>query len=302
MVRHPATTDIEQDLAQTLGQDLCLESWQVVSGGSIHQAYHVMSQDKQQFFIKINQANKAHTLTAEAQGLTALQHALDNDNPLRIPQVITQNSNTTHAWLILEYIPFGRSDNTVQSKLGQGLAMLHQHTAPQFGFDADNVIGASLQTNTWTDDWLSFWAEQRLGTQFKLAAQHGFYSSIQDEAKQLLAHLPTLLKGHKPKPALLHGDLWGGNAAADNQGNPIIFDPAVYNGDRMCDIAMTKLFGGFSAEFYAAYNDVYPLTEHEKQLQNLYNLYHILNHANLFGGGYISQSQSMMQQLVHRVL
>jgi len=301
MTRHPATADIEQNLAQTLGQRLTLDTWQAVSGGSIHQAYHVISQDKQHFFIKINQASKMHTLTAEAQGLIALHQALNADSPLRIPKVIGQGSNTTHVWLILEYIPFGRSDAASQTKLGQGLALLHQHTAPQFGFDSDNVIGASLQTNTWTDDWLTFWAEQRLGTQFQLAKQHGFYDSFASETENLLDALPKLLQNHQPSPSLLHGDLWGGNAAADANGKPMIFDPAVYYGDRECDLAMTELFGGFSTDFYAAYDDVYPLSDGYAQRKMLYNLYHILNHANLFGSAYIMQSKSMMQQLVQRI-
>ncbi len=299
MAKHPAATDIEQDLTQTLGRYTRLESWQMVSGGSIHQSYHVQSSTGQHFFIKTNHCSKAHTFTAEAQGLTILRHALDKDNPLRTPQVISQNTNATHAWLILEYIPFRRGDAASQTKLGEGLALLHQHTAPQFGLDSDNVIGASPQTNAWTDDWQTFWQEQRLGTQFELAKQHGFYDSFAKEAEQLFMRLPTLFKEHQPKPSLLHGDLWGGNAAADNQGNPIIFDPAVYYGDRECDLAMTELFGGFSADFYAAYNHVYPLSDSYAQRKILYNLYHILNHANLFGGTYIIQSKSMMQQLLH---
>ncbi len=301
MPRFPASTDICQSLADVLGQDIELDTWQPVSGGSIHQAWHVTSNNNQHFFIKTNHHSKLHTLEAEALGLEALGKHISADNPLRIPAVYTCGSNDEYSWLILEYIAFGRSSSKSQAALGTGLAMLHQQTAKQFGFAADNVIGESLQTNTWTNDWIDFWKQQRLGTQFKLAKQHGFYPNIEAEAEQLLQLIPALLQGHQPSPSLLHGDLWGGNAACDTDGNPIIFDPAVYYGDRECDLAMSTLFGGFSAEFYAAYNHVYPLDSGYEQRKNLYNLYHILNHANLFGGGYIGQSQSMMQQLIRQV-
>jgi len=260
--------------------------------------WHVISHDEQHFFIKTNQANKQHTLEAEAQGLAELGKHITAENPLRIPTVYASGANATHSWLILEYIHFARSSPASQAALGEGLALLHQQTASQFGFISDNVIGESLQTNAWTEDWLSFWSEQRLGTQFKLAKQHGFYEQIQDQAEQLLTILPLLLKDHQPTPSLLHGDLWGGNAACDDAGKPIIFDPAVYYGDRECDLAMTALFGGFSADFYAAYNHVYPTDSGYEQRKTLYNLYHILNHANLFGSGYIMQSKNMMMQLI----
>jgi len=301
MPRFPASTEISTSLADVLGQDIQLDAWQSMSGGSIHQAWHVRSRCGQHFFIKTNQANKYHTLETEYLGLQTLSDHISQENPLRTPKVYTLGRNKQYSWLILEYIDFGQQTPASQATLGQGLALLHQQTAPQFGFKANNVIGESLQTNVWTKDWLSFWAEQRLGTQFKLAAQHGFYNSIQHEAEQLLNLLPQLLQEHQPTPSLLHGDLWAGNAACDDAGNPIIFDPAVYYGDRECDLAMTALFGGFSTDFYAAYNHVYPLDSGYQQRKNLYNLYHILNHANLFAGGYIGQSQSMMQQLIRQV-
>ena len=300
MPRFPATADIEPSLSQALGQATQLQAWQAVSGGSIHQAWHVTSDNDQHFFIKTNQHNKLHTLEAEALGLEALGKHISANNPLRIPAVYTCGNNDEYSWLVLEHIAFGRSSSKSQEALGAGLAMLHQQTSEQFGFAADNVIGESLQTNAWTNNWIDFWREQRLGTQFKLAKQHGFYPHIEAEAEQLLELIPALLQGHQPSPSLLHGDLWGGNAACDTDGNPVIFDPAVYYGDRECDLAMTTLFGGFSPEFYAAYNHVYPLEHGYQQRQKLYNLYHILNHANLFGSAYIMQSKSMMQQLIRQ--
>lgn len=301
MPKHPASTNIEHHLASYLAQDIQFQAWQPVSGGAIHQAWHVQSRCGQHFFIKTNQSKKYHTFQAEAHGLTTLTQHLDQENPLRIPKVFTHGKDTQYSWLILEYIPFSQNTPTSQAALGKGLAILHQHHNQQFGLDTNNVIGESVQCNVWADDWQSFWAKHRLGYQFKLAAQHGFYNSIQDEAEQLLDVLPQRLDNHHPAPSLLHGDLWNGNAACDTQGNPIMFDPAVYYGDRECDVAMTELFGGFSADFYAAYNDVYPLDDGYQQRKSLYNLYHILNHANLFAGGYIVQSKHMMQQLIRQV-
>jgi len=301
MPRFPASTEISASLADVLKQDIQLDTWQSVSGGSIHQAWHVSSQCGQHFFVKTNQSNKYHTLEAESLGLQTLNNHINQENPLRVPKVFTLGSNEEYSWLILEYIDFGQNTPASQTALGQGLALLHQHTAPHFGFESNNVIGENLQTNTWSINWGDFWANQRLNTQFELAKQHSFYNSIQNEAEQLLNLLPQLLQDHQPIPSLLHGDLWAGNAASDKQDKPIIFDPAVYYGDRECDLAMTELFGGFSADFYAAYNHVYPLDSGYQQRKNLYNLYHILNHANLFGGSYIKQSQSMMQQLIRQV-
>jgi fructosamine-3-kinase len=165
----------------------------------------------------------------------------------------------------------------------------------------DNTIGSTPQKNTPRQDWVAFWREQRLGYQLQLAARQGHGGALQRQGEQLLEYLPDFFTDHRPQASLLHGDLWSGNYSIDSQGQPVIFDPAVYFGDREADLAMTELFGGFGAEFYAAYNSSWPLEPGYAVRKTLYNLYHILNHLNLFGGGYLSQAQRMIQHLLAEV-
>ena len=171
-------------------------------------------------------------------------------------------------------------------------------TSSRFGFAQDNYIGTTPQPNDWKDNWMDFWREQRLGFQLRLAAQNGYGGKLQALGEKLLDALPAFFTGCMPQPALLHGDLWSGNHAFLADGTPVIFDPAPYYGDRECDLAMTELFGGYPADFYAAYRAAYPLDDGYAVRRDLYNLYHILNHANLFGGGYARQAEGMMQRLL----
>ncbi|WP_236503334.1 fructosamine kinase family protein, partial [Tychonema sp. BBK16] len=160
-----------------------------------------------------------------------------------------------------------------------------------FGWDISNTIGSTVQINNWTGNWAEFWAEHRIGYQLKLAKSRGG-NFAQEE--RLLKLIPALLAGYEPKSSLVHGDLWGGNAGVTSAGEPVIFDPATYFGDREVDLAMTELFGGFPAEFYRGYNQVWPLDSGYEKRKTLYNLYHILNHFNLFGGSYASQANQMI--------
>jgi fructosamine-3-kinase len=155
--------------------------------------------------------------------------------------------------------------------------------------------------NTWCDDWLTFFREHRLRFQLELAERNGYGGRLQDAGSRLLPRLDALLGEHRPAPSLLHGDLWGGNAGADPGGAPVIFDPAVYYGDREADLAMTRLFGGFSREFYTAYEKEWPLPAGASARVDLYNLYHVLNHLNLFGTGYLGQAQAIIDRLLARV-
>ncbi|MBD2021882.1 fructosamine kinase family protein, partial [Leptolyngbya sp. FACHB-36] len=176
---------------------------------------------------------------------------------------------------------------------------MHKATSSQgFGWERHNTIGSTPQMNLWTSDWSQFWAEQRIGYQLKLADRRGGHFP---KGAQLLSAIPALLEGHTPQPSLVHGDLWSGNAAVTSAGEPVIFDPATYFGDREVDIAMTELFGGFPADFYRGYSAVYPLDAGYQQRKPLYNLYHILNHFNLFGGGYASQANRIIEQLLSGV-
>jgi len=170
-------------------------------------------------------------------------------------------------------------------------------TACQYGWYQDNIIGSTPQSNQQHSDWLSFWREERLLPQFKMLYDKGYKNQLQPLSEQLLNKLDDFLAHHNPPASLLHGDLWSGNYAFDQHGRPVIFDPALYYGDREADLAMTELFGGFSPDFYQAYNDAWPLESDYKQRKTLYNLYHILNHANLFGTSYLNQAIGMMQRL-----
>ena len=174
-------------------------------------------------------------------------------------------------------------------------------TAPRFGWHRDNTIGATPQSNAWTDDWARFFAERRLGYQLDLALEQGHSGQLIERGRRLCAPLDALLLDHRPVPSLLHGDLWGGNWAADESGQPVVFDPAIYFGDREADLAMTRLFGGFGRAFYDAYQSAWPLEAGADLRFDLYNLYHVLNHLNLFGGGYRGQAETLIEQLLASV-
>lgn len=234
---------------------------------------------------------------AEAAGLAEIAAA----RAVRVPSPVCHGLNHDTAWLVLEHIEFGEAGADGMARLGAQLAALHRVTNSQFGWRADNTLGATAQINTQCADWAAFWREHRLNFQLALAARNGAPKSLLEKGGRLAHEFPALLKNLNVRPALLHGDLWGGNAGFDRTGAPVIFDPAVYYGHREADLAMTELFGGFSANFYAAYRDAYPLDAGYEVRKQLYNLYHVLNHFNLFGGGYASQAESMTTRLLAEI-
>ncbi len=263
-----------------------------VSGGCINQALHIESRDGAHYFVKLNSADKLPMFEAEQAGLTAISAT----QTVRVPRPIIHGADGKHAFLVLEYLDLHSNGN--ERLLGEQLAALHRTSAPRFGFTQDNTLGDTPQQNSWASDWTTFWGEHRLSFQLGLAARNGYSGSLQILGRRLLEKLPELLDGHNPAPSLLHGDLWGGNHAYTNDNAPVLFDPAPYYGDREADLAMTELFGGFGSEFYAAYRAAWPLDARYATRKILYNLYHVLNHANLFGGGYVQQAESMMQRLL----
>ena len=264
-----------------------------VGGGSINTAYQLTA-NNQSYFIKLNLPSLVAMFEAEALGLEEMR-AL---KCIRIPEVICFGETEEHSFIVLEYIELGSLRGQASKRLGVQLAQLHHHVQPFFGWHIENTIGSTPQHNAQSHDWLNFWQQQRLAKQLMFARNNGFTGRIQERGQQLIAQLSVFFDNYSPEPALLHGDLWSGNAASDPQGNPVIFDPACYYGDRETDIAMTELFGGFGQDFYAAYQAEYPLDSGYKTRKTLYNLYHILNHLNLFGGGYLSQSENMIEQLL----
>ena len=233
-------------------------------------------------------------LEAEADGL----RELDAGNSIRVPTVLASGAEGNGAFLALEWVELSRASGEEQARLGAQLAHQHRVLATQFSGHRDNTIGSTQQVNTWTDDWLPFFREHRLRFQLRLAEGNGYHGKLQESGARLLERLDVLLGEHRPAPSLLHGDLWGGNVGADPSGAPVIFDPAVYFGDREADLAMTRLFGGFSREFYEAYESAWPLPESASERVEVYNLYHVLNHLNLFGTGYLSQAQAIIDKLL----
>ncbi len=261
-----------------------------IGGGCINAAARLRGAGGD-FFVKTNQARQHDMFVAEAEGLRELAAAA----AIRVPQPICDGIAGDTAYLVLEYLDLhGRGAAAV---LGEHLAALHRVTQKQFGWRRDNTIGATEQRNAPCDDWLAFWREQRLGFQLQLAQRNGCGTELLRLGEALLLSLEDFFPGYRPQASLLHGDLWSGNHAYLADGIPVIFDPAVYFGDREADLAMTELFGGYGAEFHAAYRAQWPLDAGYKVRKTLYNLYHIINHFNLFGGGYQQQAVAMLRQL-----
>lgn len=265
-----------------------------VSGGSINEAYRLEGTDGSRYFLKLNDARHLPMFVAEAAGLDAIAAT----NTIHVPLSIAHGIANKQSYLVLEHLEL--SSHGDAKLLGEQLAALHRCTSPRFGFAQDNFIGTTPQPNTWKDNWIDFWREQRLGFQLRLAAQNGYGGQLQSLGEKLLGALPAFFHGYAPQPSLLHGDLWSGNHAFFTDGTPTIFDPATYYGDRECDLAMTELFGGYPADFYAAYRAAYPLDAGYTNRRDFYNLYHILNHANLFGSGYVGQAERVMQRLLQQ--
>jgi len=264
-------------LDEALRQALGLDEVEKLPGGGVLECYWVMAGGAQRF-LKTGPATYADLLGAEADGLAALRGA-----GVRAPQAFASGVAGRQAYLLIEHLELETSGDF--AALGRMLAALHRSTGPRFGWARDNFIGPTPQHNGWNDDWAEFWIEKRMNPQFALAEKNGFHLEKPDLFK--------LLKHHKPQASLLHGDLWSGNAGFSNT-QPVIFDPSVYYGDRECDLAMTELFGGFPDEFYASYNEAFPLPKEYPVRKNLYNLYHLLNHLNIFGGGYLAQVKATL--------
>jgi fructosamine-3-kinase len=263
-----------------------------LGGGCINQTVR-LEDDGRSWFVKLNRAELRDMFDAERAGL----EAMDATATLRVPRPLCTGTAGGSSFIAMEYVPFGAPGPGGQRTAGLLLAAMHRASAARFGWARDNTIGSTPQHNAWSDDWIGFWREHRLGFQLELAAAKGYGGRLQRLGARLLDAFPALID-HAPVPALLHGDLWGGNLGFDAAGGPVIFDPATYYGDREAELAMTELFGGFTADFYAAYREAWPLDPGYGVRKTLYNLYHILNHLNLFGGGYASQAEAMMTRLL----
>lgn len=263
-----------------------------VAGGDISAAWCANTADRP-VFLKTGPASSFTAFAAEAQGLRELAGAAT----LRVPQVLGCVRSGNEALLALEWIELELTSPQTEKLLGTRLADLHRFRSDRFGFHGDNTIGATPQLNEWSEDWVGFYAEQRIRFQLDLAARNGFTGGLQVDGHRLAENVGHFFKDYWPEPSLLHGDLWGGNWGACN-GEPVIFDPAVYYGDREADIAMTKLFGGFGRDFFAAYEKAWPLDSGNEERLPLYQLYHVLNHLNLFGSAYLGRAESLINKLL----
>lgn len=261
-----------------------------IGGGCIHQAYRLGTEPA--CFVKVNEASNESMFIAESVGLKAMAAT----GTLRVPRPLLHGTVDNKSYLVLEFLPLTGGSPEAWHRMGAQLAAMHRHLSPhgQFGFAADNFIGSTPQKNSWTASWPDFWREHRLGFQLRLAAEKGLSFP---GSERLLAHVESFFQDYSPAPSLLHGDLWSGNAGFTESGEPVLYDPASSYGDRECDLAFTELFGGFPRAFYDAYDATWPRHPGWPARRDFYNLYHILNHANLFGGGYISQARDMIRAL-----
>jgi protein-ribulosamine 3-kinase len=285
---------LEAAITAATGTPFRVASTKPVSGGCIHASFALEDGGGRRYFAKTNAATHAESFAAEADGLRALAGAGQ-----RVPAVIAQGMVENVAFLVLEHLALREGSAAEHRESGRRLARMHSTAiGAEFGWHRANFIGATPQQNGRSSNWIEFWGEQRLAPQLAMAAARGFDGALQSLGKRVRAALPRLLAGHAPRPSLLHGDLWSGNAAFLETGEPVLFDPAVYYGDRETDLAMTELFGGFPRAFYDGYREIAAVEAGYTARRDLYNLYHVLNHANLFGGGYAQQAERMMERLL----
>jgi protein-ribulosamine 3-kinase len=294
---------IEKQIEQATGSPFHIAGNQSMVGGSINTACRVADDDRQ-YFIKTNHERHADMFEAEAQGLLEMAES----KTIRVPEPVCYGSFDKQCFVVMEYLELGGQADMVL--FGQQLAAMHAVKQDSFGWHIDNTIGATRQINSQTpttrsDDWIQFWQAHRLGFQLELAARNGYGGKLQRLGERLMADLPVLFESYQPEASMLHGDLWSGNygGLTGNEigGEPVIFDPAFYYGDRETDLAMTTLFGSCGGNFYAAYNEAWPLDDGYPVRKVFYNIYHIINHLNLFGGGYHGQAIGMIESVLSEI-
>lgn len=286
-------SDVWKGIEAEIGSGFEIERRILLTGGSINSAFRIEGRNRA-FFVKLNQAGRLNMFEAESEGLREMA----STSTVRVPEAVASGIKGEQSYLILEYLVLRPRTARSNRILGEQLAAMHSKPQAGFGWVRDNTIGSTLQPNNPTSNWIHFWREHRLAFQLEQAETNGCPFSLTELGALLGEKIYLFFEDYCPLPSLLHGDLWAGNAAADDSGSPVIFDPACYYGDRECDIAMTELFGGFSEEFYRTYNEVWPLDSGYRVRKLLYNLYHVLNHFNLFGGGYQRQAESIIRTLL----
>lgn len=282
---------VEITLSVANNKPVLISGTSSIGGGCINEAYSLVT-NTGKYFIKYNSSETFPGMfEKEAAGL----HLLAGSNTIQTPEVIATGSLGEYPYLILEFIESGAPRNNFWSDFGTKLADLHQNTSEHFGLDHDNYIGSLIQINKKHADFIEFFIVERIEPQLEQARNKGEFS--QSDTRYFHSLYKTLNNIIPPeKPALIHGDLWSGNFMATSDGSPCLVDPAVYYGHREADIAMTQLFGGFKPEFYAAYNQAWAMEKGWRERMDIFNLYPLLVHVNLFGGGYARQVLQIIRQ------
>lgn len=289
-------SELKEVLSAKYGSSITVTGKTPVSGGDINRAYTLLLSDGSRLFMKANRRENGDFFRAEAEGLEAMKRT----GAVNVPEVIAGGADRNESFLLLEHVAEGRRTRGSSEKLGRGLAEMHMYDTSSFtesgkyGFRHDNYIGAGFQCNTPGNKWSEFFINRRLRPQFEKAASYwdaDFRKCIErflDKAERYLEE--------PDRPSLLHGDLWAGNYMIDTDGEPWLIDPAVYVGHREADLAMTELFGGFDRSFYDAYRESAGIDPYYSDRRDIYNLYHLLNHLNLFGGSYLYSVKSVVSR------
>jgi fructosamine-3-kinase len=280
---------ISERISESIQQDFICDDIREVKAGDSHKAYKI-SDGKQRFFVKTNEKIHLSNFESETQGL---EH-FNSTQLFKVPKVICSGLVSDHSFLVLEHITMTQGNELSWFHFGQALAKLHKtHTQQMYGWQEDNFIGLTIQPNQWQKKWSCFFAEQRIGFMLQLLSEKGHVlANIGD----VVETVKSLLTGHNPTPSMLHGDLTRGNAGF-HKNQVVLYDPAFYFGDRETDLAMTELFGRFPNSFYQGYADIWPLEVDYQYRKPIYQLYHVLNHALLFGGHYMDTAKSTLKNL-----
>lgn len=288
-------TSITEAIKDIYGTNSVIIEKKEIFGGDINRAYRLTLADGKILFMKSNRARALDNLRAEAAGLDAIRET----RAIGVPTVLGLGKDGNDAFLLLEFLPAGRQVKDFWELFARELANMHMTGTPEngmFGFAIDNYIGSNEQKNDWHGSWISFFRDCRLKPQVNMASSY-FSSGQRKEMDSLLDKLDRYLV-EPEKPSLIHGDLWSGNMITGSDGKGWLIDPAVYYGHPEADIAMTELFGGFSYRFYGAYREAANSMYGYEDRKDLYNLYHLLNHLNLFGGGYLSSVLRIVKRYV----
>lgn len=288
--------DLEQDLRSKTGEKAAISEKTTLSGGDINQAFRIQF-GGQNYFCKFNSHIPHDFFLVEARALDMMLLV----NKIHCPKPITVGTSGRFHYLVLQYIPLQSTGNI--ECLGRQLAQFHKASINHnpvkgyYGFDGNNYIGTTPQQNKPTVNWCDFWIEQRIKPQLRIAKSSGYTRQLVKNSSALYRGIHDILVVHQPVSVMVHGDLWSGNKSFDENGDPVIYDPALYFGDREVDLALSELFGGFGRGFYRSYDECWALPPGQPQRKDLYNLYHLLNHLNLFGAAYLEGCRRIIDAL-----